>query len=72
MTGVQTCALPIFKKVFNKDDVQIQGKNDVVADKTLLNTRKDFDYLVPDYETMISEMKDWIINHKQLYGRYKV
>ncbi len=59
--------LGLFKEAFDKKDIQIVPKEGVVANKTLLNTRKDFEFIVSDYKTMISEMHDWIITHKNMY-----
>ena len=59
--------LKLFKITFSKDDVQIEPKEGVVANKTLLNTRTDFDFVVPDYPTMINEMHDWVQAHQDLY-----
>jgi len=37
-------------------------------DKSLICTRKDFDYRVPDYQKMIIELFEYIEKHMQLYG----
>ena len=36
-------------------------------DKTLLNSRSDFDFQVSGYQDMIAEMKQWIENRKTIY-----
>ncbi len=60
--------LCLFKDAFRRDDVQIEAKEGgVVADKTLINTRKDFDFKVSDYTTMINEMRDWVDRHENIY-----
>lgn len=64
--------LQLFKEVFKRSDISIKPKSDFVVDKSLVNTRVDFQYDVPDYETMIEEMKDWIVAHKGLYKHYEV
>lgn len=59
--------LQLFKSTFDKDiDVQ-PGQTAVPIDKTLINTRTDFNFYIPDYETMISDMRDWMAYHKTLY-----
>lgn len=58
--------LELFKKYFNKD-IEIVDNPDVVSKKTLVRTDKSFDFEVPSYEDMISEMKEWVLNHKELY-----
>jgi dTDP-4-dehydrorhamnose reductase len=40
------------------------------VDKSLINTRKDFEFKVNSYESMIHEMRDWILLHKELYPHY--
>ncbi|MEA0563649.1 MULTISPECIES: SDR family oxidoreductase [Lysinibacillus] len=42
----------------------------VNVNKTLLNTRNDFSFVVPSYEEMIVEMKEWVLQHKDLYPHY--
>lgn len=64
--------LGVFKEVFEKSDVQINPSNQLSVDKTLINTRTDFDFNIPDYHTMIKEMKDWIMSHKEFYNHYEV
>lgn len=63
--------LKTFKDVFGCDGLQIKPKDDIAADKTLINTRKDFDFVVSDYRTMTEEMRTWIISHMDLYKHYK-
>ena len=40
------------------------------VNKTLINTRNDFSFSVPSYEEMIIDMKEWILQHKDLYPHY--
>ncbi|HRN97000.1 MAG TPA: sugar nucleotide-binding protein [Candidatus Saccharibacteria bacterium] len=63
--------LKLFKQTFNKNDLIINPDPTVSFDKTLVNTRNDFDFDVSTYEDMIEEMQEWINNHKTLYGHYK-
>lgn len=64
--------LLLFKDIFNKKDIYINKYNNEPIDKRLLNTRHDFDYEVPDYITMISEMKEWVLNHLYFYENYRL
>lgn len=64
--------LCLFKKTFSRNDLTISPTSTISLDKTLVNTRKDFQYDVPDYVIMIEEMRDWIVAHKELYKHYKV
>ena len=62
--------LKLFNRHLKNDQLKINISYDVVANKSLVNNRKDFDFFVPSYEEMIIEMKEWIINHKELYPHY--
>lgn len=58
--------LVLFKKYFNKD-VNITENDQVESRKTLVRTDKSYDFEVPSYEEMVKEMRDWVINHSDLY-----
>jgi dTDP-4-dehydrorhamnose reductase len=58
--------LCLFKKYFKKD-IYIKKYDDFKIDKTLINTRKDFQFEVPTYEQMVVEMKEWIDKNKNKY-----
>lgn len=60
-----------FVDAFKRDDITVKADDRAAPDKTLVNTRTDFDYTVPDYKTMVTEMKEWIDAHKSLYEHYK-
>ena len=57
--------------VFRDGKVTIIRNNEYKVDKSLLNTRKDFDYKVPSYFYMIKEMKEWFDKYPELYSHYK-
>lgn len=62
--------LQLLKKVFERSDMNIKPNSDVVLDRTLLNTRSDFKFDVPNYPEMIEEMKNWIKKYPKTYGHY--
>lgn len=64
--------LKLFNRYMRNDDVKINPHDDFSLDKTLVRTNFEFDYSVPDYETMIIEMSKWIREHKYLYPHYKL
>ena len=76
LTGLHHCVnndviskydlLVLFKKYFNKDIV-INHNPDVESKKTLIRTNKSFDFGIPSYEDMIKDMRDWVLNHKEVY-----
>ncbi|MBR3419156.1 MAG: sugar nucleotide-binding protein [Oscillospiraceae bacterium] len=62
--------LNLFNHYMRNDRIQIIPVDKIVADKSLKRTRFEFDYLIPDYEKMISELADWMRKHKVLYPHY--
>lgn len=64
--------LKLLKKEFNRGDIEIAPKTDVISKRMLVNTRNDFHFTVPDFPEMIKEMRAWIESHKDLYPHYKI
>ena len=64
--------LGLFNKHIRVDKVTINPVDNLVADKSLKRTRWEFDYKVPDYETMVVELGEWVRNHKDLYPHYNL
>lgn len=64
--------LKLINHYVRKDEVAIRPFDGFSVDKTLVRTNFSFDYEVPDYETMISEMADWMRDHRELYPHYKL
>lgn len=62
--------LKLFAEIFNKNDVEIIAADVPVTDKTLINTRTDFEYAIPDYRQMFTEMRDYILLNKERYPAY--
>lgn len=62
--------LLLFQEIFNKNDVRVDKYFNDRIDKSLINTRNDFDYKVPAYKIMITGMKNWILAHPELYPLY--
>lgn len=63
--------LQLFKSTFQRADISIRAVDGVTLDKTLVNTRNDFNYQVNDYPAMIKTMKEWILAHPTLYRHYE-
>lgn len=59
--------LLLFQREFGKKNVDIVAFDSYVVDKTLINTRTDFNYIIPTYPEMIREMALWVNEHKRLY-----
>ena len=64
--------LCLFNKHILKNKIEIIPCEDVVLDKSLLRTRWDFDYTIPDYETMVIELGEWMRKHRSLYPHYNL
>lgn len=62
--------LGLFNRYMRGNAVEIVPFDGFVADKSLVRTRFDFDYRIPDYETMIAELADFMRRHAALYPHY--
>lgn len=62
--------LCLFNKYFRNNELIINKSEQLILDKTLVCKRDDFDFIVPSYEQMIIEMKEWVDKHKELYPLY--
>lgn len=60
----------LFNKYFKNGKIIINPVEGVNADKSLKRTNYEFNYLIPDYETQIKELAEWIFKHKELYPHY--
>ena len=64
--------LRLFNHYLRNDSLKIKPVEGVVADKTLVRTRVGFDYRIPDYDTMVRELSEWMRAHKELYPHYQL
>lgn len=72
-TDISKCdLLGLFNKYIRKEKVTIVPVDKMAADKSLKRTHWDFDYKIPDYETMVAELADWMRAHKELYPQYNL
>ena len=62
--------LLLLNHYLRNDSVLITPIDGINADKSLKRTRYEFDYLIPDYEIMVSELSKWVIDHKEMYPHY--
>lgn len=62
--------LQLFNKYMRDNKILILSSDAVEIDKSLVNNRSDFSFVVPSYEQMIVEMKEWVENHKEIYPHY--
>lgn len=63
--------LGLFAKIWDKQ-VSITSYADYHVDKSLVCTRTDFNYVVPDYAAMLAEIKDWMSAHEDYYAHYRL
>lgn len=64
--------LKLFNIYLRNNDLHIESFDGFVSDKSLVRTRFEFDYLIPDYEKMVFELSEWIKKHSHLYPHYKL
>lgn len=62
--------LKLFNQYLRAEKVDIIPVDKMAADKSLKRTRWDFEYKIPDYESMICELGEWVRKHKSLYPHY--
>ncbi|MFS0821472.1 SDR family oxidoreductase [Bacillus sp. 1P02SD] len=62
--------LNLFNKHVRNNSIKIFPNELVVLDKSLINGRSDFSFVVPSYDQMVNEMKEWISEHKEIYKHY--
>jgi dTDP-4-dehydrorhamnose reductase len=76
LTGLHHCVnndtiskhdlLHLFKEHFDKD-IKIGINSEVESKKTLVRTDLSYDFGIPSYDKMVEEMREWVIEHKNLY-----
>lgn len=59
--------LKLIQKIWNKNNVKIEENTEKSVDKSLINTRKDFNYEIKSYLEMFNELHDWMKKNKDLY-----
>ncbi|KAA5533780.1 SDR family oxidoreductase [Taibaiella lutea] len=63
--------ISLFNNQFRGGKLEISPDANYKVDKSLVSTRNDFDFKVPDYETMVLEMNKWMQQHQETYRNYK-
>ncbi|MDT8339220.1 MAG: SDR family oxidoreductase [Sulfurimonas sp.] len=61
--------LNLFKK-YTKKDIEIIAVDGKEVDKSFIDTRKEMNYSIPDYDEMIENMARLIHKNRELYGQY--
>ncbi len=52
--------LKLFNSIYRNNAMIIKPDKSYYVDKSLKSVRTDFEYQVPDYESMLLEMKEWV------------
>ncbi|MHB8129582.1 MAG: SDR family oxidoreductase [Mobilitalea sp.] len=60
----------LFNRYINQDRLILHKDETLVTNKSLVNTRTDFDFCISSYDEMVKETSVWIEMHKQLYPHY--
>jgi len=64
--------LRLFNQYLRGGAIRITPYDGFVADKSLVRTRFDFAYRIPDYEQMIAELAVFMRAHAKLYPHYSI
>lgn len=64
--------ISLFNKYFKENKIAINENYVYKCDKSLLNTRCDFNFKVAKYEQMIREMKQWVMENSEVYKLYNI
>ena len=62
----------LFNHYIKGDSLKINSVEGILADKSLIRTKYEFDYLIPNYEIMVAELADWMKNHRDMYPHYNL
>lgn len=62
--------LELFSKHMKDGTINIIPSTAINVNKSLIRNRNDFKFDVPSYDQMVTDMKKWIYNHKDLYPHY--
>ncbi|MFJ7753801.1 dTDP-4-dehydrorhamnose reductase family protein [Peribacillus muralis] len=52
--------LKLLQRTFHKNDVEIMPDSSMHLDRTIKNTRNDFQYKMPTYQKMLDELGEWM------------
>lgn len=64
--------LKLFNKYFRNNTLVINPIDGICADKSLKRTNFNFNFTIPDYDTMIAELAEWMNHHQSMYPHYNL
>ena len=59
-------------KYLKGGEIKINPVDGIVADKSLIRTNFECDFIIPSYEEMMKDLADWMFGHKELYSHYNL
>jgi len=62
----------LFNHYLRNDELTVNPVEGAPANLALKRTRFEFSYRIPDYDTMVSELAEWIFKHKEMYPHYNL
>jgi len=62
--------LMLFKQIWQRENIQIEPFDDYFSDKSMISTRTDFQWQLPEYPDMFAAMKKWMDKRPALYRHY--
>lgn len=62
----------LFNDEFMDGNLSVVKDDRAMPDKTLLNTRQDFNFKIEAYPAQIHVMRNWIAEHSELYPHYTI
>lgn len=63
--------LTLIKKYTNKQ-ISINRFDEKIVNKSFIDTRKELNFIIPDYEIMVKELIQMMSENKELYKQYKI
>lgn len=64
--------LCLFNTHLRRNKIRITPVEGVRADKSLKRTNFTFNYIIPDYERMVADLAEWMLQHKHMYPHYEL
>ena len=68
--AIQTFKENIVNELNNRKNIEIEKVDGYITNKSFIDTRKELNYVIPDYEQMIYEMLVFMKSNKELYSQY--
>lgn len=62
--------LKLFNSIYRNNNLEIVEDDKYKVDKSLISIRTDFNYIVPTYEQMLIEQKEWMLKNSNIYKQY--